>query len=62
MENYSFNTLYSDYDKQILKQAEDSLNPHIDRVNEIIVYAKEAKINTIGIANCTTFYTRSQET
>jgi uncharacterized metal-binding protein len=55
MENYSFNALYSDYDKQILKQAEDSLNPQIDRVSEIIVYAREANISKIGIANCTTF-------
>jgi uncharacterized metal-binding protein len=55
MENNSFNSLYSASDKQILKQAEDSLNPGIDRVNEIIEYAKEAKILRIGIANCITF-------
>ena len=55
MENYSFNSLYSDADKQILKRAEDSLNPGVDRVNEIIEYAKEAKISRIGIANCITF-------
>jgi len=50
-----FNSLYTDSDRQILKLAEDSLNPGLDRVNEIIEYAKEAKINKIGIANCTTF-------
>jgi uncharacterized metal-binding protein len=55
MENNSFNNLYNDTDIQILKQAEDSLNPHIDRVAEIIEYAKVAEINKIGIANCTTF-------
>jgi uncharacterized metal-binding protein len=55
MENNSFNSLYNASDKQILKQAEDSLNPGIDRVNEIIEYAKEAKILRIGIANCITF-------
>lgn len=55
MENSDFSTLYSDTDKQILKQAEDSLDPRIDRVDEIIAYAKEAKISRIGIANCTTF-------
>ena len=55
MENNNFSTLYNDSDKQILKQAEDSLNPKIDRVDEIIAYAKESKINIIGIANCTTF-------
>jgi len=55
MENNNFSALYSDTDKQILKQAEDSLNPQIDRINEIIEYAREAKIKKIGIANCTTF-------
>jgi uncharacterized metal-binding protein len=55
MKNNNFGTLYSDTDKLILKQAEDSLNPRIDRVNEIIAYAKESKISKIGIANCTTF-------
>jgi uncharacterized metal-binding protein len=54
-EDYNFDALYNDSDKQILKQAEDSLNPSLDRVNEIIEYAKEAKITRIGIANCTTF-------
>jgi uncharacterized metal-binding protein len=38
-----------------MKQAEDSLNPRIDRIREIIEYSKEAKISKIGIANCTTF-------
>lgn len=51
----NLSTLYSDTDKQILKHAEDSLDPRIDRVDEIIAYAKVAKINKIGIANCTTF-------
>jgi len=55
MENTNFSSLYDDSDRQILKLAEDSLNPRIDRVTEIIEYAKEAKISKIGIANCTTF-------
>jgi len=55
MESDNFSTLYNNSDKLILKQAEDSLNPHIDRVNEIILYAKEANLRRIGIANCTTF-------
>jgi uncharacterized metal-binding protein len=55
METSNFSALYSDNDIQILKQAEDSLNPRIDRINEIIAYAKESKLKTIGIANCTTF-------
>ena len=55
MENANFSSLYSDKEKEILKHAEDSLNPHIDRVNEIIAYAKQSGIKRIGIANCTTF-------
>jgi len=55
MEYTDFSNLYNDSDRQILKLAEDSLNPGLDRVSEIIEYAKEAKINKIGIANCTTF-------
>ncbi len=50
-----FSKFYSASDKQIMKHAEDSLNPRIDRVHEIIEYAKEANISKIGIANCTTF-------
>lgn len=55
MENNNFRALYSEKDIQILKQADDSLDPRIDRVNEIIAYAKESNLKTIGIANCTTF-------
>jgi uncharacterized metal-binding protein len=55
MENTDFSKLYNATDRQIMKRAEDSLNPQIDRVKEIIEYAKEANICKIGIANCTTF-------
>lgn len=55
MEDNNFSLLYSENDRQILRLAEDSLNPHIDRVEEIIAYAKESKLRIIGIANCTTF-------
>jgi uncharacterized metal-binding protein len=55
MENTDFKSLYNSQDKDILKIAEDSLNPRIDRVQEIIEYAREAGIEKIGIANCTTF-------
>jgi len=55
MEDNNFRALYSEKDIQILKQADDSLDPRIDRVNEIIAYAKESNLKTIGIANCTTF-------
>lgn len=55
MENTRFASLYSEDDLMIMKQAEDSLDPKIDRVNEIVKYAKEAGLKTIGIAHCTTF-------
>ncbi len=50
-----FKKLYNNEEKQILKTAEDALDPKIDRVQEIIGYAKEAGIKKIGIANCTVF-------
>ena len=55
MEKKDFTGLYNKQDLNILKVAEDSLNPRIDRVHEIIAYAKEAKISKIGIANCISF-------
>lgn len=39
----------------MMKIAEDSLNPQVNRVEEIILYAREAGIQRIGIANCTAF-------
>jgi len=55
MENIDSVSLYNDGDKEILKIAEDSLDSRLDRVQEIIEYAKEAGIKRIGIANCTIF-------
>ncbi len=55
MENIDHSGLYSDIDKQVLKIAEDSLNPGMDRIQEIIEYAGTAGLNRIGIANCITF-------
>jgi uncharacterized metal-binding protein len=55
MENTDFTILYNEHDRQVLKTAEDSLNPRIDRVEEIIEYAYEAGLKKIGIANCTVF-------
>jgi uncharacterized metal-binding protein len=55
MDNIDFAVLYNDDDINILKRAEDSLDPHIDRIQEIIKYAKEVKLTKIGIAHCTTF-------
>ena len=50
-----YTKLYTEDDKNILKIAEDSLDPKLDRVNEIIEYCNEAGIKKIGIANCTSF-------
>jgi uncharacterized metal-binding protein len=50
-----YQRLYSENDRRIMKVAEDSLNPGIDRVDELIAFAKEASIKKIGIANCISF-------
>lgn len=55
MDIIDFSSLYNDSDKKIMKIAEDSLDTHIDRVNEIIAFARESDIKVIGIANCTAF-------
>lgn len=55
MENNIHSSLYANSDRLILKQAEDSLDPSLDRVSEIILYARESNISKIGIANCITF-------
>jgi uncharacterized metal-binding protein len=55
MENIDFKALYDNEDRRILKVAEDSLDPHLDRIREIIEYSREVKIKKIGIANCTVF-------
>ncbi len=61
MENLDFTGLYNEQDKTILKVAEDSLNPVVDRVQEIIEYAREGKLKKIGIANCTAFARESEQ-
>jgi uncharacterized metal-binding protein len=53
--NIDLKALYDNNDRKILKVAEDSLDPHLDRVREIIGYSREVKIKKIGIANCTVF-------
>ncbi|MFW5656469.1 MAG: DUF1847 domain-containing protein [Cyclobacteriaceae bacterium] len=50
-----YSVLYDNNDRTIMKLAEDSLNPKLDRIHEIIAFAREAEITTIGIANCITF-------
>jgi uncharacterized metal-binding protein len=56
-----FSGLYENEDRKIMKVAEDSLDPKLDRVNEIIEFAKEANINHVGIANCITFQKEAEE-
>lgn len=60
MDKSDFTRLYNEQDKKILKLAEDSLNPHIDRIQEIIEYAKKADFEKIGIANCIAFNRESE--
>jgi uncharacterized metal-binding protein len=50
-----FSSLYNNEDKKILKVAEDTIDRSIDRIQEIIEYAKDANLKKIGIAYCTTF-------
>ncbi len=47
--------LYGEPERFTMKVAEDSLNPRSDRVRELIAFAREARLETIGIANCITF-------
>lgn len=60
MEQTEFGKLYSDKDKQILKTAEDTLDPHLDRIQEIIEYARGAGIDSLGIAHCVSFNRESE--
>ncbi len=53
--NTGYGALYNQSDRKVMKIAEDSLNPRIDRVDELIAFAEEAGIKKIGIANCITF-------
>ena len=50
-----FSNLYNRQGKKILKDAEDALNPQINRVRDIIEYARQAKLKTIGIVKCVSF-------
>ena len=55
MEKENFSALYDEQDKKILKDAEDTVDRTIDRLQEIITYARYSGLKKIGIANCTTF-------
>jgi uncharacterized metal-binding protein len=54
-----FSVLYNEHDKQILKTAQDTLDPKVDRVQEIIEYSRGANIKKIGIAHCLAFNNES---
>ncbi len=60
MSNSDFTSLYTQDDRHILKVAEDSLDPRLDRVNEIIEYARAAGLKRLGIAHCTVFNRESE--
>jgi len=51
MEHKNYKRLYSDGYLTIMKSSEDSLDPKLDRVDEIIAYCHEAGIKRIGIVN-----------
>lgn len=55
MEDLDFSNLYNLHDRNVMKVAEDSLDPKLDRVQEIIEFARVAGMKKIGIANCITF-------
>lgn len=55
MEQRSYKQLYSETDLEVMKIAEDSLDPNLNRVNEIVAYCKEAGIKKVGIGNCISF-------
>nr|WP_321452831.1 DUF1847 domain-containing protein [uncultured Carboxylicivirga sp.] len=61
MGNQDYIKLYNAEDKSILKIAEDSLNPKIDRVSEIIAYCHQAGIKKVGIANCIAFEKQTEK-
>jgi uncharacterized metal-binding protein len=61
MDNTDFKVLYTEQDRQILKIAEDTLDPSLDRVQEIVEYAKGANLRKIGIAHCITFNRESAQ-
>jgi len=53
--NIEYGKLYKARDRELMKVAEDSLDPKVDRVDELMNFAKEAGIKRIGIANCISF-------
>ena len=61
MEKTGFGNLYEEKDRETMRIAEDSLDPKVDRVAEIMNFAREGNIKRIGIANCITFEKEAQE-
>ncbi|MEZ5072676.1 MAG: DUF1847 domain-containing protein [Bacteroidales bacterium] len=54
-ETRDFAALYGENDRKVMKTAEDSLDPRVDRVDEIIAYARAAGYDSLGIAHCISF-------
>jgi uncharacterized metal-binding protein len=61
MKKTGYGSLYDDHDRQIMKIAEDSLDPRLSRIDEIIAFASESGFKRIGIANCITFEKQAYE-
>lgn len=55
MEQKNYKRLYDEGDLAVMKIAEDSLDPNLDRVDEILAYCKEAGIKKVGIGHCISF-------
>lgn len=55
MNETGFSALYTVEDRKVMKLSEDSLDPKVNRIKEIIGFAREAGLKRIGIANCISF-------
>jgi len=56
-----YSLLYREEGREIMKTAGGSLDPRLDRVDEIVEYAREAGMKKIGIANCISFEKEAQK-
>lgn len=61
MEQKRYKQLYSAADLEVMKVAEDSLDPSLDRVDEIVAYCKGAGIKKVGIGNCISFEKQAEK-
>jgi uncharacterized metal-binding protein len=53
--------LYTKEDRHIMRVASDSLNPKVDRVEELKAFAREAGMKSIGIAHCIALKAEAQQ-